>query len=128
MLTLHFDHPVSHQARRVGPAPYFRLRGDSLRAGPNDVVLGTHHRGVWTLDGECFLTITTEAPALLRFEEGGAPCAHPYGPYDQVKIVDGAIRHGAGFSELLAKLDEVAGVWFVYAEQKNCAEVLLTAG
>lgn len=128
MLTLHFEHPVNRQVRRVGPAPYFRITVDTLHAGPDEAVVGTYRDGLWTVDGESFLTIRLEEPARIRFEDDGAPCAAGYGPLADVRLVDGAIRHGPNARELLAKLDEDARAWYVYAEQKSCPAVVLSAG
>src|SRR6516225_8949317 len=125
MLTLQFEHPVSRQVQLVGPAPYFRISGDDLRAGPNDAVVATYRNGVWTLDGDSFLTIAAEAPAALRFEGSGTDGATTYGPFERLRVVDGSIRHGPNAIELLARLDEGTQAWYVYAEQKNYPVVIL---
>jgi hypothetical protein len=124
MIKLQFEHPVSRQIQLVGPAPYFRLSGDDLRAGPTDAVVATYRNGVWTLDGDSFLTIAAEEPTALRFEEEGDG-ATLYGPYERLRVVDGAIRHGPNAVELLARLDESTQAWYVYAEQKNYRIVIL---
>ena len=127
MITLQFEHPVSRQIQTVGPAPYFRITGDDLRAGPNDAVVATYRNGVWTLDGDSFLTIASEAPAAIRFEGTGPPQGSTYGPYERLRVVDGAIRHGPNAIELLARLDEQTQAWYVYAEQKNYPFVVLAS-
>ena len=127
MLRLQFEHPVSRQVQIVGPAPYFRLSGDDLRAGPSDAVVATYRNGVWTLDGESYLTIAAEAPAAIRFEGNGnsGSGGTTYGPFERLRVVDGAIRHGPNAVELLARLDEETQAWYVYAEQKNYSVVIL---
>jgi hypothetical protein len=125
MLTLQFEHPVSRQVQVVGPAPYFRISGDDLRAGPSDAIVATYRNGVWTLEGDSFLTIAAEVPAAIRFEDNGNPGGSSYGPYERLRVVDGAIRHGPNAIELLARLDERTQAWYVYAEQKNYPFVVL---
>jgi hypothetical protein len=127
MIKLQFEHPVSRQVHVVGPAPYFRLTGDDLRAGPNDTIVATYSNGVWSVEGATFLTIAVEDPTALRFEENGNghASAAQYGPYDQLRVVDGAIRHGPNAIELLARLDETTQAWYVYPEQKNYRIVVL---
>jgi hypothetical protein len=127
MIKLQFEHPVSRQIQLVGPAPYFRLTGDDLRAGPNDTVIATYRNGIWTLDGDSFLTIAADEPTAIHFEDKGPdnPVAARYGPYELLRVVDGAIRHGPNAIELLARLDERTQAWYVYAEQKNYPFVVL---
>ena len=118
MITLYLEHPVSQQVRRIGPAPYFRLKADTLVSGPDDVVIGTYQNGVWTVNGDVFLTLAADAPARVRFEGNGSG-NHDFGPFERLKVVDGAIRHGPNAVELLARLDEEKQAWYVYSEQKN---------
>jgi hypothetical protein len=126
MLTLYLEHPVSQQIRRLGPAPYFRITAENLFAGTEEAAIGTYQNGVWTVDGDVFLTIAADAPARVRFEgNGGGPA--DYGPFEHLKVVDGAIRHGPNSVELLARLDEGARLWYVYAEQKHCPTAVLSA-
>jgi hypothetical protein len=125
MITLQFEHPVSHQVQTVGPAPYFRITGDDLRAGPNDAVVATYRNGVWTVNGDSYLTIATESPTAIRFEGNGTPSPSQYGPFERLRVVDGAIRHGPNAIELLARLDEAKQAWYVYAEQKNYSIAVL---
>jgi hypothetical protein len=119
MITLHFEHPVSHQVQTVGPAPYFRITGDDLRAGPHDTIVATYRNGIWTVNGDSYLTIATESSMAVRFEGNGDPGPSRYGPLERVRVVDGAIRHGPNAIELLARLDEAKQAWYVYAEQKD---------
>ncbi len=74
-----------------------------------------------------FLTIGADLPTRVRFETNGDGPAD-YGPFERLKVVDGAIRHGPNAVELLARLDEGARLWYVYAEQKHCPAAVLSAG
>ncbi len=127
MLTLYLEHPVNQQIRRVGPAPYFRITGDTLLAGPDERIIGTYENGVWAVENDVFLIIGADHPTKVRFESNGESCAD-YGPFERLKVVDGAIRHGPNAIELLARLDDQAQLWYVYAEQKYCPAAVLVAG
>ena len=128
MLALRFEHPGQGEALTVGPAPYFRIEGRSLRAGPADEEVGHYEGGAWHLGERTFLTATAESPARVHFEGDGEPCAGAHGPFAQVRLVDGAIRHGPQSHGLLAKYDEEAQSWYVYAEQKSCPAAVLSPG
>lgn len=125
MLILRLQHPVSRQVLDLGPEPYFRIAGGSLRAGPSDVELGVYRQGLWAVAGDHFLTIETRSPTQVRFEEHGQSCAGAHGPFDCIHIIDGAIRHGPGSSRLLARFVEDLQAWYVYPDQKNCPTVFL---
>ncbi len=125
MISLQFEHPVSRQIQMVGPAPYFRLTGDDLRAGPNEAVVATYRNGVWMLEGDSYLTIACEATAALRCASNGQPEELVCGPFERLRVVDGAIRHGPNGIELLARLDEGTQAWYVYAAQRNYREAVL---
>jgi hypothetical protein len=107
----------------VGPAPYFRIAGNSLRAGPGDVEVGYYADGAWHIGGKAFLTATADAPAKVRFEGSGAGT---HGPFEWVHLVDGAIRHGVNAAVVLAKFDEDSQQWHVYAEGRDCPVAILS--
>jgi hypothetical protein len=121
------EHPINQQMRRVGPAPYYRLTGDTLFAGPDDRVIAMYQNGLWVVESEVFLTIVADHPIRVRFERDGNHTVD-YGPFERFKVVDGAIRHGPNAVELLARLDDAAQLWYVYPEQFHCPEAVLTAG
>jgi hypothetical protein len=126
MLALRFEHPVNRQAYRVGPVPYFRIDGQALRAGPDDTVVASYQNGTWQINGTSYLTATAEAPARVDFAVDGKPGSGPLGPFAELKLVDGIMRHGSGFHQLLARFDEQSQSWYAYADQKHYPTVLLS--
>ncbi len=118
MLTLRCEDP----GHRLASAPYFRLVGGSLRAGPGDVEVGSYGRGAWQVAGQASLTLTAEGPAAVRFEQGGT-----HGPFPSVQLFGEGLWYGANAERLLASYDEVKRVWYSYAERRHFTTVVLQA-
>ncbi len=123
MLTLRCE-PIAGIAHSIGPAPYFRIEGGTLRIGPANAEVGTHQGGLWQIGGRYFTTLALETPTTIRFE-GGDSCEGTHGPFDRVRLVDGVIRHGAHSGQLLARLDEESGSWHVYNNAGDCHKVII---
>src|SRR5262249_30521698 len=121
VLTLRCDRPGHPSVPRLGPAPYFRLVGDSLRAGPEDTEVGCYRNGRWQVRGHAFLTLTTQGPAVVRFESGGT-----YGPFPSVEVLAGTLWHGAKADRLLASYDEESDSWFSYPDGHHFPPVVLS--
>jgi hypothetical protein len=126
VLALLFEHPTQGERLTVGPAPYFRLAGKSLRAGPGDEEVGFYENGMWHLAGKAFLTATADSPAQVEFRHDGDPSSGTHGPFENLKLVDGAIRHGPKSGAVLAKFDEDSQTWYSYADRKDCPVAVLT--
>ncbi len=125
MLTFHFQTPLARDVFTVGPAPHFRLFGNTLCAGPNDQVVATYQGGYWHTEHGPFVVLTTSAPTQVRFE--GSLCDDDYGPFDEIRLVDGAIRYGLHPGKLLATLNEQKLLWHLPAHSKDCPNILFTA-
>ena len=125
MLTLHFEHPATRDDHSIGPAPYFRFAGSSLRAGPQDQEVASYAGGMWHINGRSFTTVTPQSPATVRFESADQSCSETYGPFDQVRLVDGFMRYGNQFKQILARLDEQSQLWYVYPAQRDCPTAML---
>jgi hypothetical protein len=126
MLMMHFDGLTPAQAIVVGPAPFFRITGDRITRGPAGDEIAVYEEGMWHVGGDSFIVILTDAPTMIRFENADGE-AGEYGPYAALKIVDGAIRTGEGYSDLLARLDEKSQTWHVYPEGKGFPAAILLA-
>src|SRR5262249_25426731 len=114
VLTLALEVPDGRAGHRLGPAPYFRLDGGKLRAGPYD-------QGAWHVGQEVFIVCSTESPARVRFEGDGQAT---HGPFERVLLVDGAIWGGP---KLLARYADRA--WYSYPDDTEFpAAVLAPAG
>jgi hypothetical protein len=127
VLTLYFEHPLSRKSHRIGPAPYFRIIGRSLRAGPEDQEVGFYEQGMWHIGGESYITATTDAPIIVHFEGEENSPSPAHGPLESVKLVDGAIRHGPQLMHVLARYDEGAQAWYSYPDQLEHSTAVLAA-
>lgn len=126
MFDLRLENPVTSQVHTLGPVPYVKFVGGSLRVGPDDREVASYRDGTWHVDGDGFLSIAVGQPVTVRFEEpDNGSCAAPLGPFDHVKVVDGAIRQGPRLGRLVARLDEDAQSWYVYSDRKNCPAAVL---
>lgn len=115
----------SHRMQTMGPAPYFRLEGGSIRQGPHDHEVATFSDGYWiTPTGSC-ITIWADAPVTVHFEHNGEPCEDAPSVRCDVQLVDGSIRHGAGGQHLLARLDHDDWSWHVYPGRSRCSSAIL---
>src|SRR5688572_13575932 len=112
MLTLIFE-PLSGATHTVGPTPSFRLAGTSLRLGPQDVEVATYRNGQWHVAGRSFTVILVEKRATVHFEPPAQGSSTAFGPFERVRLVDGAIRYGEKSGVLLARLDEGSRRWEV---------------
>ena len=125
MLRLQFEHPASPEALSVGPAPYFLVRGGALLAGPKDEPVAYYEDGLWHAAGRSFTAVKPDGPTTVQFQEDGSRCSGPLGPFEHVKLIDGAIRHGPRLGRLLAKFDDESQLWLVYPSRKQCHTAVL---
>src|SRR5437660_10767136 len=95
------------------------MSGNTLSAGPQEAPVGSYQHGLWTVGTAVFLVITPEAPTMIRFEGEGDSCSAAHGPFENVQVVDGAIRHGPKLADVLARFDEKSRSWYVQADQKT---------
>jgi hypothetical protein len=130
VLRLQFEHPASREVLSVGPAPYFVVRGAALLAGPGEEPVGFYEDGLWHAAGRSFTAIRPDGPTAVQFQENGSRGhSDTLGPFENVMLVDGAIRHGPRLGRLLAKFDDESQTWLVYPSRKKChAAVLSPAG
>ncbi len=127
MLRLQFEHPASREVLSVGPAPYFVVRGAALLAGPGEEPVGFYADGLWHVAGRSFTAIKPDGPTAVQFQENGSQsCTDALGPFEHVKLVDGAIRQGPRLGRLLAKFDDESGTWLVYPGRKKCHSAVLS--
>jgi len=124
---LQFEHPASRDVLCVGPAPYFVIRGAVLLAGPGEETVGFYADGLWHVAGRSFTTIKPDGPTAVQFQENDGPsCTDTLGPFEDVNLVDGAIRQGPRPGRLLAKFDDESGTWLVYPGRKKCPSAVLS--
>jgi hypothetical protein len=123
---LHFEHPASRDVLSVGPAPYFVVRGASLLAGPDEEPVGFYADGLWHVAGRSFTAARPDVPTAVQFQDNGSHSGEALGPFEHVKLVDGAIRQGPRLGRLLAKFDDESQLWLVYPGRKKCHSAVLS--
>lgn len=114
MLEVRLQHPVTGDAPPFEPCPAVAITGERLTVGGAEVA--THHNGQWHHGGRHFTAILLDSAAVVHFEDDGGKASPVYGPFNRVRIVDGSIRAGDGFRDVLARLDERSKHWEVYGE------------
>jgi hypothetical protein len=53
MLTITFEPSPAH-GRTVGPAPYFKIDKDELKAGPDNSLVAKHKQRKWEFQGNAY--------------------------------------------------------------------------
>ncbi len=128
MLQLVAEHSAHRNKRTLGPAVAFRIGDGQVVSHPDNTVLATYEGSTWTIEGEHFLELVPQGTVRVRLEDGAGKVTGTYGPFDALRIVDGAIRHGPSGRDLLARWDADANAWYVYADASYwLAAVLLPA-
>jgi hypothetical protein len=121
VLSLRFENPVNGRTETVGPAPYFRFVGGSLRRGPDDAEVARYNQGMWMRDTESYVAITSDVAVKVHFNGGDTDCAETHGPFDTLRLVDGVMRPGPEYKGELAKLQRGTDTWLVCQHNKNCS-------
>lgn len=118
MLTLHFKNPITGAADVFGPAPFFRIDGRWLLAGPDDLVVAEYRNSVWQFGGVGFQVIECNQAHVQM----GATVS--LGPFS-VTLVDGALWEGPGLAKLLATLEEMGSIWRLQPSGTAVSSVIL---
>jgi hypothetical protein len=118
---LRFENPVSGKTNVIGPAPYFRVARGVLRRGPDDHEVARYDQGTWTANGDTYMAITAAADVRVHFNGDDNDCANTYGPFQGLRLVNGAMRPGPDFGNLLAKYQRDTQTWYIYQDNKTCS-------
>jgi hypothetical protein len=115
MLTLLFFRTGDKPVHAAGPVPSIRVTGGSLRMGPESQQLGYHRGGFWRVAGHDApkFVVSGSGPLLLEAERPEESIV--LGEFAQLEFIDGAI-YSRPENNLLARLDESAGAWYLYAD------------
>jgi hypothetical protein len=127
LIALYFK-TLDGRAYGLGPAPYFRMAGSVLQAGPDDREVGRYHNGSWRIGGNHSPFLSVQSSAKIHFEKDGCPCSGAYGPLDGVQIADRHLWYGGVLRLALARLDALAQSWHVYPSQEMCPVAVLSPG
>jgi hypothetical protein len=89
LITLTFQPERSESAVLVR-GTYFRIHGDGTLRGPDNAVAATYTDGLWQLGPRRYHAFECAGPVYLRVtsKDGRRECI---GPYDFVKVVEGAV-------------------------------------
>ena len=89
-------------------APWFRVERHELRLGPTERLLGHLSNRQWRVDGNHYGEIRAAPGSRLQFEDAYGRVSREGGPFQSLRISDGAI-HADG--RVLARFDEDTYVW-----------------
>jgi len=89
VITLTF-HPESAESATLVRGAYFRIRSDGTLRGPDNAVSATYADGLWQLGHRRYQAFECAGPVYLRVT-GKDGRRESIGPYDVVKVVEGAI-------------------------------------
>ena len=115
MLHVYFENVMTRERRRIDPVARLKIAGTVLLDDRNTQV-AAYQGGLWRVGDEHYFVVGLESPTLIHFESA-ASRSGSIGPYNPTWLVNGAIRAGESQELALARLDEQAGAWHVYADR-----------
>jgi hypothetical protein len=119
MLTLTFE-SVSGDGRFNERAPYFRIKNDTLRAGPDDHEIAVFRDGAWHAGGRPWGRVAVAGPVEVHFQNHGRRCSHLRDAIVPLGVIGGSIRYGAQFERVRARFLDTSRSWFIYPERLCC--------
>ena len=125
MVTIHFLRTEGREVHTAGPFPWVQATGTILQAGPDGEEIARYRGGIWTVAGYTVpLCLIQGSTSTARFETDMPHDSSAYGPFDQVKFVDGSVYAEPG-PRLLARLDEQKGAWYSYTDQQSWPKLVV---
>lgn len=103
MLKLYFEDLQRPERHALGPASAFHLEGPYLKTEEGEEI-AVHRDNRWEMGDKVFIALVADTPVQITVEKPIAP-SKTFGPFEAVRIVDGAIRAGEK-QGLVAKLHE----------------------
>jgi hypothetical protein len=114
MLTLVLEVPIGDNHRRVGPEPFFRLEGETLKTPAGEHV-AVHRGGLWVIGNAAYIALYFDTSVSLSFDDPNTGGKAQLGPYPRMRIVNGSIWVTKDdHIELLANFNDMTGLWTVY--------------
>lgn len=89
VITLTF-HPERSESAVLVRGTYFRIHGDGTLRGPDNAVAATYADGLWQLGPRRYHAFECAGPVYLRVTSKDGRREY-IGPYDFVKVVEGAV-------------------------------------
>src|SRR5512138_948847 len=75
----------------VGPAPWFRISGDTIVRGPDGETVARMRDRQWLVRGSVFNRFDCRQPLMLSLEDGAGQTAEAIGQFDECAVVGGTI-------------------------------------
>ncbi len=114
MLTVVLEVPIGINHRTVGPVPYFRAEGETLKT-PDGEHVAVHRGGLWIIGNDPYIAISFETPVMLSFDDPATEAKADFGPYRRMRIVNGSIWLKTDSEiTLLATFSDLTGLWTVH--------------
>jgi hypothetical protein len=125
MIAYRFSRTCVGSRDKSGSAPYLRLDGERLLAGPEERELARYDHRLWESQGNWYTILEIETPVRLAFQTDGQTRVDPYGPCDALMLVEGDIYADREDKRFVARFDESARSWRVYGNPKTCGTIVL---
>jgi hypothetical protein len=114
MLTAILEVPIGDMHHVVGPEPFFKAEGETLKT-PSGEHVAVHRAGLWVIGNASYIAVSFHDPVVLSFDDPASGGHAEYGPFPHMRIVNGSIWVKAGGKvELLAHFDDMTGLWTVH--------------
>lgn len=114
MIHVRLLHPMNGESPAFDPSAHVVITGERMMLGGEEVA--THHNGQWHHGDQHYTVIHLDSMAKVHFENDTGTTSSVHGPFDRLKVVDGSIRIGEGYKDVLARLDEGSKHWELYGE------------
>jgi hypothetical protein len=111
MMTLRMEGLLPGGGALLGPAPWFQVSGNHIRQGPHAGIVARYAKHTWEVGDHHFTSIGCKERTILHFEDTEHGPAPPFGPFDEVRFIDGTFYADG---ELLAKFQEESQLWHCY--------------
>jgi hypothetical protein len=115
--------PIVPNEIRIGPVEYLKIVGKFLQL-PDGSEIAVHQGGMWTARGSLYVSLVFDSAVALEFSHTELPLKERFGPYPEMRIVDGSIWPGEP-PHLLARFDDILSGWHIYAKPASLMNVLV---
>jgi hypothetical protein len=90
----------------LGPAPYFRVEGVTLRQGPDNEIVATYRRLHWEVNGLHLSSYECRDRARLHFEDEVGRVSEAFGPFNRLQFPNGSLyADDRRFAELVEETE-----------------------
>lgn len=90
MIQLRFTTLETVSSTTLGPAPYFRVEGLSLRQGPGNEIVGLYRRHRWEVNGQYPSSYECRDRTQLHFESDRGERSERFGPFSRIRFPNGS--------------------------------------